>query len=295
MKKPQIEIAYPAAAAVGEGCIWCERRRLLWWVDINNKRVNAFNPATGKNKAWDVGALVGCLALTDGDDLVLGLQNEIALFSPHNGGVAMLTALEMNKPNNRANDGAVSRDGRFFVGTMPLGKREPPQGALYRYDGDAHTTFLLDGLHVTNGIAFSPDNKTFYVSDTHAPVQTIWAFDYVAAEGRIDNRRVFFDTSDYAGRPDGACVDSDGCYWMAGVGGGELLRITPTGRLDLRIPLPVARPSKPCFGGERLDTLFVTSIGEGAPATDGNAGDILAVRSGHVGMAEGRIARTTLV
>lgn len=287
-KTPRVEIACSIGAALGEGCVWCARRRLLWWVDINNQRVNAFNPATGENRAWAAGALVGCLALTDGDALVLALQHELALFSPHDGGVTPLAALEADKPNNRANDGAVSRDGRFFVGTMPLGKREPPQGALYRYDGDGEVTPLLSGLHVANGIAFGPDNTVAYVCDTHAAVQTIWAFDYDAEDGGLRNRRVFFNTRDYAGRPDGACVDADGCYWMAGVGGAELLRITPAGRLDLRVSLPVARPTKPCFGGANLDTLYVTSAGEGATA-GGNDGDIVAVHSGHCGVAEGRL------
>ena len=289
MTTPSIEIAHRAGAVLGEGAVWCDRRRLLWWVDINNKRVNAFNPATGENKVWDAGAYVGCLALTNGDELVLALHNELALFSPHDGGMATLAALEAEIPGNRANDGAVSRDGRFFIGTMPLGTREPPQGTLYRYDGNGYPTPLLGGLHVTNGIAFSPDNSTVYVSDTHAPVRTIWAFDYTAATGGIDNRRVFFDTRDCAGRPDGGCVDTDGCYWMAGVGGGEVLRISPAGRLDMRIPLPVVRPTKPCFGGDKLDTLFVTSIGEGT-AAESNDGDILAVRSGHAGVVEGRMA-----
>jgi sugar lactone lactonase YvrE len=88
------------------------------------------------------------------------------------------------------------------------------------------------------------------------------------------------------GRPDGGTVDADGCYWMAGVGGWQLLRLTPKGAIDRLVDLPVERPSKPMFGGSKLDTLYVTSIGTGlTPGTETRqlqAGGLFAVT--HLGV-----------
>jgi len=93
---------------------------------------------------------------------------------------------------------------------------------------------------------------------------------------------VFFDSRQVDGRPDGGTVDSEGCYWMAGVGGWELVRLTPEGAVDMRIPMPVERPTRIAFGGRDLDTLYVTSISEKiSPGTEDrqpHAGGVFALR-----------------
>jgi L-arabinonolactonase len=114
-----------------------------------------------------------------------------------------------------------------------------------------------------------------YCSDSNPQVRTIWACDYDPATGAPGERRVFFDTRAVAGRPDGGTVDADGCYWMAGVGGSQLVRLTPAGRIDRIVALPVERPTRPAFGGSDLDVLFVTSIGAGT--TQPQAGGIFAL------------------
>ena len=102
-----------------------------------------------------------------------------------------------------------------------------------------------------------------YVSESHVDTRTIWAFDYDPETGMPDNRRVFVDTHDFAGRPDGGTVDADGCYWMAGVGGWQVMRFTPDGAVDLVIDMPVEKPTKPMWGGKNLDVLYVTSLKQG--------------------------------
>ena len=108
--------------------------------------------------------------------------------------------------------------------------------ALYRLWPDRRCEQLFDRLTVTNGCAFSPDGRIFYFSDSEASMRTIWACDYEPANGTVGNRRVFVDTHGLAGRPDGGTVDADGCYWMAGVGGWQLVRFTARrqGRPDRR-------------------------------------------------------------
>ena len=131
---------------------------------------------------------------------------------------------------------------------MPMGPRQPV-GALYRLWPDRRCERLFDRLTVTNGCAFSPDGNIFYFSDSEASVRTIWACDHDAASGALTNRRVFVDTHGLAGRPDGGAVDAEGCYWMAGIGGWQLVRFTPAGTVDRIVEVPVEKPTKVAFGG----------------------------------------------
>ncbi|MDF1790424.1 MAG: SMP-30/gluconolactonase/LRE family protein, partial [Thalassobaculaceae bacterium] len=157
-------------------------------------------------------------------------------------------------------------------------------------DPDATSPLILDGLYIQNGLAFAPDGRTLYLSDSHPTVRTIWAFDYDLETGTPSNRRVFFDTRLVDGRPDGAAIDADGCYWMAGVDGWQVVRITPAGEVDRIVSVPVQKPTCLAFGGARLDTLYLTSMGPGliSPSTEDRqpqAGGLFAFAPGVAGYA----------
>jgi len=132
-----------------------------------------------------------------------------------------------------------------------------PNGSLYRVTGDDQVTRLFDDVIVSNGIAFSPDNRTFYFTDTRR--YCTWAFDFDLDDGLISNRRLFADYSASGERPDGACVDVDGGLWTAFFSGGRVVRYRPDGTIDTVIPLPVTNPTCLCFGGSDLKTLYVTT------------------------------------
>ncbi len=274
-------------AELGEGIVWCDRISRLWWVDIDRSILHCSDPETGDGQCWNMPSHIGCLGLTDSNRILVALSCGLHLFDPQTETLEHLVDLPGEASGNRPNDGAVSRAGRFYVGTIPLGDRSTALGNLYVFDGEKAER-IADGLHIANGLAFSPDGATAYMSDSWPDVRTIWAFDHSALSGALSNRREFFDTNVTAGRPDGACVDSEGGYWMAGVGGGELLRLTSDGEVNLRILLPVQRPSKPCFGGADLNTLFVTSIGEGT-ASDAPDGRILRIDVPFTGFPEPRM------
>jgi sugar lactone lactonase YvrE len=161
---------------------------------------------------------------------------------------------------------------------------------LHRVAADGAVATVRTGIGVSNGLAFSPDGATMYFADT--PRETVWSYDYDATTGDARNERVFVDFSELPGRPDGACVDEDGGYWIACVGGWAVLRITPAGVVDRRIDLPVARPTMPAFGGPGLATLYVTSIGEGGsrPAIPGqrDPGGLFAIATDRRGLLEPR-------
>lgn len=281
----QVEVILDAGAQIGETPVWCDLAQVLWWVDIGAEALHRFDPATGRDEIWPMGRAVACIALTEGPDLVLALADGLFRFVPGTGALSPLTTFETDRPENRPNDGAMGRDGRFYFGSMKAAPDGTPGGALYRLDPDGRVTRLLDGLHVSNGLAVSPDGGTLYLSDSWKEVRKIWAFDL--AEGELSNRRVFFDTAGRPGRPDGGCVDAEGFYWSAAIDGGQLLRISPAGEIDRIITMPVRKPTKCCFGGPGLDVLYVTSLG----ATDDSphAGALMALRPGVKGLPEPRL------
>jgi len=149
-------------------------------------------------------------------------------------------------------------------------------------------TQCLYGFITPNGMAFSPNGKIMYLSDSHPKVQKIWSFDYDTATGAIGEQKLFLDMQVIPGRPDGAAVDTDGCYWICGNDAGVVYRITPRGEIDQTITLPVKKPSMCSFGGEKMDTLFVTSIRpDGIDLSDQPlAGGVFAVSTPYQGIAE---------
>jgi sugar lactone lactonase YvrE len=189
----------------------------------------------------------------------------------------------------RFNDGRCDRQGRFWAGTMVMNMGLASNaGALYRYEPVGGLQQMLAGFVTPNGLGFSPDGRTMYLSDSHPSVQMIWAFDYDVATGTPSNRRVFVDMKPLPGRPDGAAVDEDGCYWICGNDAGLVHRFTPDGRLDRSLAVPVKKPAMCAFGGAGLDTLFVTSIRpEGVDLSDQPlAGGLFAIHPGVRGLAE---------
>lgn len=277
----KIECVVKSRSRIGEGAVWDDREGVLWWVDIPAGLVQRFDPVSGVNESWDFGEPVGCLSVRYGGGLVLAAKTGFWLFDPTTGERGFIADPETHMPGNRFNDGATDYQGRFWAGTMKDGGTPEPVGRFYRLDPDGSVTPWRDEIFTTNGLCFSPDGRTMYFSDSNPAVRTIWSCDYDTDTGTPGEPRLFFDTRAVAGRPDGGTVDSDGCYWQAGVGGWQIYRITPEGRLDRTIDLPVERPSKPMFGGRDLDVLYVTSIGEqltpGTEARQPDAGGLFAI------------------
>ena len=132
-----------------------------------------------------------------------------------------------------------------------------PSGSFYRVDPDGRVTKQFGDVIVSNTVAIAPDQRTLYFSDTRRHVT--WAFDLDAAAGALSNRRIFVDHRAAAERPDGACIDADGCVWIAIFAGGRVVRYTPAGKVDRTIALPVTNPTCPCLGGPDLRTLYITT------------------------------------
>jgi len=280
---PRVDCVHDARARLGEGAVWDVAEKALIWVDIEAGLVHRFDPVHGPAEPLDVGERVGCVVLRERGGAVAGCQSGLYALDLATGARLLIAAPERDRPHSRFNDAATDRQGRWWLGTMSMKEPRPPEGTLYRLDPDLSLTAWRSGMGTPNGLAFSPDGLTMYFSDSSPGVRTVWSAPYDTATGTPGAPSVFFDTRAVAGRPDGATVDADGCYWMAGVGGSQLVRLTPKGVVDMIVEMPVVRPSRPMFGGRDLATLYVTSIGEGAGADEPLAGGLFAVTGLPVG------------
>ena len=253
----KLELILDAGCQLGESPVWCPERELLLFVDISGRRLLKFNPASRALESCAIEEDIGCVAPSKGGGFVAGLRSGIWLLNEKGEKQRMLAANPEDSQVSRFNDGRVDGAGRFLAGT--LDERKASRAALYRYDRRGLIR-LTDGLITSNGLAFSPDGRTLYHSDT--PRFTVYRYAYDASSGTAENRRVFVElkpTASDRGRPDGAAVDAQGCYWTALYEGGRVQRYDPEGRLMSEHTVPVRNPTMPAFGGLGLKTLFVTT------------------------------------
>lgn len=273
MRNLPAELVLDARNAVGESPVWRAAEQALYWVDIPARQLNRWTLATQQLSRWQAPEMLACIApMADTGHWIAGAESGVFALSPQDDGrmgFEALASVQHAAPDMRFNDGRCDRQGRFLAGTMLNKMPSSPQpGCVYSYQINSsssawesgHLVKLLDGFCTPNGLAFSPDGRTLYLSDSHPSVQLIWAFDYDTSTGTPSNRRLFVDMNPLPGRPDGAAVDGDGCYWICGNDAGLVHRFTPTGKLDRSLAVPVKKPAMCAFGGPQLDTLFVTSI-----------------------------------
>lgn len=287
------ELILDARNATGESPVWNSREQALYWVDIPARRLHRWDPENGQAHNWETAEMLACIAATPTGNWIAGMESGVFLLAAsldeklHS---TRLTGVSHAHPGMRFNDGRCDRQGRFWAGTMSLDMATgSTAGALYCYVAGQRAALApqLTGFMVPNGLAFSPDGKTMYLSDSHPSVQLIWAFDYDTESGTPHNRRVFVDMKQHPGRPDGAAVDAEGCYWICANDAGLIHRFTPDGSLDRSIRVPVKKPTMCAFGGRNLDTLFVTSIRPAGDLSDQPlAGGVFAVQAGVKGMPE---------
>lgn len=276
---------------VGESPLWDAAQRALWWVDIEACAIHRLGLGDSAPQSWTLPERVACVALHADGGLVAALETRLVHVALGDGGATTLATLALarhERPDMRFNDGRCDRAGRFWVGSMvrDMGANSPA-GRLYRLDLHGFPATSIAGLYTPNGLAFDPDGRGLWWSDSHPLSQCIWHA-ALAEDGSVGERRLVVDMHDQPGRPDGAAIDVDGGYWICANDGGRILRFLPDGRLDRSIAVPVSKPSMCSFGGDALDTLFVTSIQPAHPQGDDRllAGEVFALRPGTQGLAE---------
>lgn len=262
------ELTIDIQCTTGESPVWVGDRGELLFVDIPGRRLYRYEPVSKSLVSMSVDEDIGCVAAARGAGYVAGMRSGIWLLSNAGGKVRRLVENPEDQATSRFNDGRVDPRGRYFSGTIDEPKAGGKAG-IYRCDRRGLEK-LYDGLMTSNGQAFSPDGKTFYYSDT--PRFVIYRCDYDPDTGEVENRREFVriePTASDRGRPDGAAVDSEGCYWASMYEGARIHRYDPDGRLMSVHPVPTRNPTMPAFGGADLRTVFVTSARDKASGEGG--------------------------
>jgi len=211
--------------------------------------------------AWALPSEPGAIAWSATGGLVVAMRSGLATLDTNSGALTLIVGPPYDPSRERFNDGRCDAAGRFWVGTI-YEPRDRADAVLYALE---HGALRDSGKRATvsNGVAFSPDSRTLYHSDTTS--HSISAYDYDVATGAIGNGRLLHRFSsergpDYGGRPDGAAVDSEGNYWCAMYEGGRLLQLSPSGAILREILLPVRCPTMLAFGGSDLRTLYITTV-----------------------------------
>jgi sugar lactone lactonase YvrE len=254
----QFTLVLDAQCALGESPVWWAEAQLLVFIDITGRKLHRFDPVSKRHEVDALDEDIGCVAPAKGGGYVAGLRSGIWLLDAKGAKVRQLAANPQDAATHRFNDGHVDPRGRYFSGTLDETKAAGDAG-LYRYDRRGLQQ-VMDGVMTSNGLSFSPDGRTLYFSDT--PRFVIYRFDYDPNTGEAANRRVFAriePTATDRGRPDGAAVDSVGCYWSSLYEGSRIRRYDPDGKVMADYPVPALNTTMPAFGGPDLKTVFVTT------------------------------------
>jgi D-xylonolactonase len=252
--KPELAVDNPSAC--GEGPLWNDDERAVYWVDIPNGQLFRYDPAANQNALvyQHDGQIGGYTFQTDGSILLFCTAGKILKWTA--GEIETVLESVPGEEDGRFNDVIAAPDGGVFCGTMPT---DAHIASLYRLAPDGTIEKLFDDIGLSNGFGFSPDNATFYHTDSNFHV--IYALDYDAETGALSNRRPIIRTPKDDTVPDGMTVDADGFIWSARWNGHALYKYSPEGEELGKVVFPVRKVSSIAFGGESLDTAWVTTAG----------------------------------
>jgi sugar lactone lactonase YvrE/DNA-binding IclR family transcriptional regulator len=254
-EKVQWECVVPARSLLGEGPTWSTRDSALYWVDILTPSVHCHR-GPGLNTSTPLGSMVSVAVPKTSGGLLVATPSGLMGWPTPEEPLEWFSHPDSERANNRYNDGKCDRRGRLWVGSMDMGATAN-RGSLFKVEADGQFTRMESGLTVANGLGWSPDNRLMYFTDSFR--RTIYQYEFDLDAGTLSNRRPLIVLGPEEGSPDGLTVDQDGCLWVALWDAWSVVRFNPQGREVMRVRLPVPRPTSCCFGGSRLDTLYVTS------------------------------------
>lgn len=252
----EVECVSECPSLLGEGPMWSPRDEALYWVDILTPAIHCFNTATRTDTETKLGSMVSLAIPKATGGLLVATPGGLMTYDVDSKRLQAFCHPESDRPGNRYNDGKCDRMGRLWVGTLDIGTAAN-RGNLFKVEADGSWKKMDSGLTVANGMGWSPDNRHMYFTDSMR--RTIYRYDFDLRLGEIANRQPFITLDPNDGTPDGLTVDADGCIWVAVWDAWRVSRYSPEGKEIMRIKMPVPRPTSCCFGGENLDTLYITS------------------------------------
>lgn len=242
---------------LGESPVWDAERSAICWVDISGMAIHEFQTESRSLHTIHIGQMVGCIALDNSGDFLAALEKEVVLIDRFTGArKTRIANPEQGMIHNRSNDGKCDAKGRFWFGTKSL-TDEPGAGSVYRV-ADGVCSLQIPGVTISNGIAWSGDNRTLYYIDT--PTCQVVSYNYDLETGSISNKRTVIQVAEEEGFPDGMTIDTEGMLWIAHWGGFQVARWNPfNGEKLFSFRLSVANVSSCTFGSPNYEDLYITT------------------------------------
>ncbi len=257
MKTKKAALLYEIPAQLGEGAFWNHETGILYWVDIEGRKLHLFDPKKKTDKSFPTPSRIGTVVPQNKDIAIVALENGIYKINTNNGALELLSDVEANMTENRFNDGKCDPNGNLWVGSMHL-EQSKPNARLYKVESSGKTTPMLDHVTISNGIVWTQDKKTMYYIDT--PTRKIRAFDFNPENSTISNERVAVEVSESLGSPDGMAIDEHDKLWVGMWNGNAVLCFDPkTGTVIDKIDVPAHNVTSCAFGGKDLDLLYITT------------------------------------
>lgn len=280
----QAELVVDEKAILGEGPHW--DGHVLYWVDIMSKKLHLYNPEHQQNDTVQLDQYIGAVIPAENGKLVVGLQNGIHLLDLQTKEVTFIGDPETDLPHNRFNDGKCDPSGRLYIGTMDLHAAKG-KGSLYRLDLEGKMKKIISPVTISNGLAWSPDEKYMYYIDT--PTGEVSTFRYDKQTGDIDFKETAVHIPNGMGSPDGMTIDQEGMLWVAHYGGSRVTRWNPHNGKQLdEVHVPAPNVTSCTFGGNNLDELYITTARQGLTeeelASTPHAGGLFKVKTKEKGM-----------
>ena len=261
------ELLVDSRCVLGEGIVWCDRRQVAWWTDIESSRLWRYRWADGNARSWRVPGRVACLALCESGRLLLGMSGGLHALdtedieASHALQPLKLVDVPLPAATVRINDGRVDRSGNFVFGSMDERAGRRPLGRFHQYSQRYGLRELaIEPVAIANSICFGLEGDRMYYCDSLQ--RRIMCCSYDAQAAAVGSPEVFAEIASPA-EPDGAAIDRDGRVWSAQWGAGQVVRLGPGGRIECSIEVPAGNPSCLAFGGPAFDQILVTTARSG--------------------------------
>ncbi|GAO38458.1 putative gluconolactonase [Sphingomonas changbaiensis NBRC 104936] len=280
------ELVLDARARNGENPLWSVAEQRLYWIDVEAPAIHRFDPASGTDECWRMPSEVGAIALCRSGTLLAALRTGLMRLDLAAGTSELLAPPPYDPLTHRFNSGKCDSNGRFWIGTMfkPLDGRKPDAATeptpLYVFEAGQLRETGVSAV-IANGLDWSLDDRRFYFADSFA--RRIDRYAFHAGSGQISDPQCFASFPSTGPQPDGAAMDSEGCYWSAQYDGGRVIRFRPDGSIKREIHLPVSEPTMCAFAGPDLRDIYITTASSGLSperaAREPHAGGLFRLRA----------------
>lgn len=242
---------------LGEGLNWNHKLQKFFFVDIIKGDLHSISREGLHTKLHNFKKYIGWVLPGNQDnELIIGLRDEIIIFDLDRMIVKnKIWQSDLSEKNLRLNDAKKDLNGGIYFGIMDMNFETSSNGSL-NYFKDGRLTCLDKGLKIPNGPAINFLDNTLYHTDSYK--RTIYQYKIIN-NGELSSREIFYKVPKNKGFPDGMDIDVQENLWVAHWGSGEVSVINKHGILLDTIKIPSKYVTNVCFGGEKLDRVFVST------------------------------------